>query len=160
MDTLKRQMTAVEKMDAILGLLCSWKWGALADGEIYGLIVKRHQELDGQQNFGSELLRLLRKLEKDGYVYTIQSEGFPSRKIVTKYCITFDGELFNELGGYRQQIINDGTENARLERIEHEASVNRKTVTALTWIIAIGTAIAAIYYAVEIMKYLGWIPSH
>lgn len=157
-NTLTIQLTAVEKMDAILSFLSTWKWGALADGEIYGHIVKKHRELDGQANFGSELLRILRKLEKDGYVYTVERKSDIFKTVVTKYCITFEGELFSQIGGYKQQIINDGSENTRLEKIESAATANRKTVTALTWIIAIGTAIAAIYYAVEVMKYLKWIP--
>lgn len=90
--------------------------------------------------------RILRKLIKDEY---IKKTEYPLNVPIISYEITYEGMLMDQLGGYRQKYLDAN----RIQDIELKAKVNRKTVTFLTWVIAIGTAVDALYYGIEVYKY-------
>ena len=66
------------------------------------------------------------------------------------YHITFKGLLFD---GYEKEYELARQEKERLERIEDETLNVSRRMNRLTWIIMIGTAIAALYYLLEILNH-------
>lgn len=140
----------IEKLDFVLNYLSTNK--SRKGGLSLVSILKDTQPII---NDGDELLKVLEKLEKDGYI------GFKERMPLNKppliyfYYATFSGEYLNSQGGYQELHRKENLEKTRLQDIELKATVNRKTVTSLTWIIAVGTFVAALYYLLEILKYFG-----
>ena len=94
-----------------------------------------------------------RSINVDGLVKFLESEGYIDNKGNSLLFLSFRGIILKECGGYKQKIINQNAENVRLENIESRAMVNRKTVTFLTWVIAAGTFVAAVYYGIEVWKF-------
>jgi len=106
------------------------------------------------------LTEMLFKIEKDGFLrHELGDVQLLNQKVkdIPFYILTFEGELMQLSGGYAQKSKNDEYKNIRLEKIESAAKANRKTVTFLTWIIAAGTLVAAVYYAIEILKHFSLI---
>ena len=111
-------------------------------------------------SINKEIMRtILRKLIRDNYVDRFsgltlipknEELGYVNE---TKIQRNFEGDLFVEAGGYKQQKINADAEITRVENIENRQRVNDNILMRLTWVIAIGTAVAACYYAVELWKY-------
>ena len=111
----------------------------------------------------STLHSALLKLVKDGYVNQ-ESENttdqiFNTPRTNHYYKISFKGLVFIKYGGYQNQLDkNQKKENEvsdlKSQQFAHSVSLfrlNRWLVT-LTWVIAIGTFIAGIYYLIEILK--------
>lgn len=96
---------------------------------------------------------ILDRLEEDGF---IKEES--SNKEYTLYHITFKGLLFhgyeNEKALADQQSKEMALQRVRTSEIEEMTYKNGTRMYYLTWILAIGTSIAAIYYLMEIGKYL------
>lgn len=63
--------------------------------------------------------------------------------------ITFKGIVFINEGGYTKQKLNNSSNNERIKSLENKTF-------ALTLLIAIGTIIAALYYANELCKFYKW----
>ena len=106
------------------------------------------------------LYSALLKLVKDEYVSKdILNIGPYSSDI---YTISFEGIFFINKGGYAQVLLEaqrkeDEYENLNSEQKLHASSllsINRRMVY-LTWAIAIGTLISAIYYLLEILHFFG-----
>lgn len=112
----------------------------------------------------------LLKLVKDGYVNT-ESENsidplFKSPKKDHYYKISFEGMVFIENGGYENQNReNQRIENWNNEMTERQNALEKKQVSSqfqivvLTWIIALGTLIAGLYYVLEILDFFGVLTS-
>ena len=89
------------------------------------------------------------KLHEDGYIRNIGTDEMQKHT----YCITFKGHLFLELeDGYW------GSYNRRKEALVKEEGIRtlqtnlQKTMNNLTLVVAGGTAIAAVYYILEIFR--------
>jgi len=106
----------------------------------------------------------LLKLVKDDYVIETNKDIDNPKK--THYNISFEGLFFIKIGGYGQerlevQIKEDAYELLNAEQKIYASSLlllNRRLVF-LTWIIAFGTSLAAIYYLLEILAFLGVLQS-
>ena len=81
-----------------------------------------------------ELIIIIRKLKKDGYIEELIFDEVPH------YYKTFDGSLFREQGGYYKR-----------NELENSTLKMHKTTFFLTWILAIGTSVAALYYLSELL---------
>lgn len=100
------------------------------------------------QNEGFDLtegtLRLImNKLVKDAYVFFEQHD---STKV---YKITIEGLIFQKLGGYEQKLNNDTLH----ERQEESNQNTQRILFWFTFIVAVGTLIAAVYYILEIWRF-------
>jgi len=146
-------MSPIEKLDEVLTIMSSEK-GLTSDADI----VKRINKISKHEYDGNEMQKILSRLGKDKYIEFEDREESIKWLPVTDsltiryYFITFDGELFIQMGGYAQQLITNANEINRQKNIELAAIANRKTITILTWIIAIGTFMAGLYYSIEILK--------
>jgi hypothetical protein len=116
--------------------------------------IKNHSFLKDIDN--PTLNAALLKLAKDGYLNEIIDISG------TNYDISFEGIMFIKSEGYtnqnRQNHIKEN-ENADLKSEQNRqakvlVALNRWLVF-LTWIIALGTLIAAIYYLLEVLAFLG-----
>ena len=109
----------------------------------------------------------LLKLVKDGYVNQ-ESEKTTDRIFNTPrtdyyYRISFEGLVFIKNGGYHYQYQKNQTlENLKNEMTERQNALELKQsrvqgqIAFLTWIIALGTLIAGVYYLIEILKAFGF----
>ncbi|MGO4921620.1 hypothetical protein [Maribacter spongiicola] len=125
------------------------------------------KESDFLKNIENSLLHAaLLKLVKDGYVNEESEEYtdplFKTPKINYFYKISFEGLVFMNHGGYENLIRKNQTlENLRNEMTERQNALEEKQVrfqgqiVFLTWAIALGTLIAAVYYFLEILKFYG-----
>ena len=128
-------------------------------------------EIEQKSNFLKEidnptLHSALLKLVKDGYVNQKSKNGtdqlFNSPRTYDYYTISFEGLVFIDCGGYENQIRkNQSIESLKNEMTEQQNAFEEKQVrfqgqiAFLTWIIALGTLIAAVYYFLEILKFYG-----
>lgn len=94
-----------------------------------------------------ELSLILFKLIKDGFVETKRiRDTYPTNC----YYITFEGVLFKEQGGYDQKLI---TANQAKYNLSYQISLY-SNLNRLTFWIAFGTSVAAVYYGIEIGKWI------
>lgn|GEM_PF-4828274 len=113
----------------------------------YKHIVEKHPVLSEEQDWGIELIKILKKLEKDGYIDVIPETQAPpvlGIKIYSHpklYVISFEGDVFNEQRGYKGEIDKDSLQERR----------TTQTLT-MTKLIAIGVIPPMLYYMVEIIK--------
>lgn len=106
------------------------------------------------------------KLEKDGHVNTnnqiIGMHMNQTPYIVECYNISFEGIFFINSGGYEKEAQNNQKkeiESAELKKRQFLLEENHSSIQfqllVLTWVIAIGTFVAAIYYLLEVLKFFG-----
>lgn len=98
---------------------------------------------------------IIDKLVKDGFAEHL-SEIPKDRNIdhfQKEVVITVTGYYHISNNGYDQVRINRDAENTRVGKIESSQRTSRHWMTGLTIILAVGTTIAAVYYAIEILKY-------
>lgn len=111
----------------------------------------------------STLHSALLKLVKDGYVNQDSKNStdqiFKTPRTDYYYKISFEGLVFIGCGGYENQIRKNQTlENLKNEMTERQNTLESKQVrfqgqiAFLTWVIALGTLIAGVYYFLEILK--------
>lgn len=110
----------------------------------------------------AKLNTILARLKEDGFI----SGGDRLNSMSTPtYSISFKGLLFDGYENERTLAIQKNTLlEQQVTRTSEISELNAKLAVRsyrLTLILAIGTSIAAIYYLMEIAKYLGWIcPNH
>lgn len=133
-------MTDLEKIDFVLTFIkikmeVSAYWG-------YGIIwthVEKTTELKINKTLFDEIIN---KLKEDCYIVDNETKDA---------CrVTFKGLTFN---GYVSEQLSHQEENARLRTLEEKTLKLTIWTTRLTWIIAIGTFVAAIYYLLEILNH-------
>jgi hypothetical protein len=143
--TLDRK-TAFELLDKVLNEL---------QGE-RGILNKRQliEKLDkkGVKLSDKILMEILHKLEKDEYIRIDQQqdmelEDYP---MVDYYLSTLEGRVFI---GYGKENALKEDESEKLDKLESAQTENRTNMENLTIVIAFGTAVAAIYYSLQIWEY-------
>ena len=106
----------------------------------------------------------LLKLVKDDYVF----ENYRNIGSLSGYTynISFEGIFFINNGGYEKEHQNNQKteiESAEMKKrqflLEEKHSSIQFQLLVLTWVIAIGTSVAAIYYLLEVLKFLGVLTS-
>lgn len=65
------------------------------------------------------------------------------------YKLTYEGIIFAEMNGYSGQVI-------RNRLLESSAKANKRFLTILTVLVALGTVIGAVFYLVELYWKYGW----
>ena len=112
----------------------------------------------------------LLKLVKDGYVNqnsdNVTDRIFGTTKTDHYFKISFEGTVFIENGGYEneyqktQKEQNDYSELKKKQSLLEEKQIsNQFQIVVLTWIIALGTLIAGLYYVLEILDFFGVLTS-
>jgi hypothetical protein len=139
------ELSPLEKLDAVLACLDKYRTEKPMELPSLNETLKRDTGVD----FWGELISILRKLEKDEYIYIRGGLWGDGTNI---YLITFEGRIYLEQGGYTQQRIKENAENIRLNKIENNQRLHRVLITILTVVLAIGTSIAAVYYLHELSK--------
>ena len=133
------QLTPIQKIDTVLKCLWENNSKRLNLEEIATILNREKSGVD----FG-EINNILDKLYQDG---KIKMEMTQEREYY--YRVTFEGSLFIEQGGYTQQQT-ERDYNAKL-------AANLRRLQYHTWwltvVIAVGTTVAAVYYAIEVYKY-------
>jgi len=115
---------------------------------------------EGTETELSELLLILNKLNQDKFVAIenreIKHMTAPDiEEIITVelyFSITFDGRIFSQEGGYTRKKEKEDVEVYRLRTLEQNERRQAKGLIVLQVIIAIGTAIASLYYIMEMVK--------
>lgn len=91
----------------------------------------------------NELSMICDYLEVDKKIYSKDASIQSSQKM---YKINFAGKVFIENDGYTREFIRKNEGNTRLENLETSERKSRNLMNVLTFIVAIGTIVAAIYY--------------
>lgn len=102
----------------------------------------------------NEIILILAKLVKDQYCHfepALSIIGLEGN--VDRWNITYDGYVFLLDGGYQEEVWKRLRAEERLEKIEEVNAKNQTRMIWLTLLVAIGTAIAAIYYAQQIWQF-------
>lgn len=102
------------------------------------------------------------KLIEDGYVFEdtytdYMSEAKP--KTFPVFKVSFSGQFFLSRGGYQSEFLRENSERIRMFAIETQQMENNQQIVLLTKWIAGGTIMAAIYYLIEILKWV-FIPNN
>jgi hypothetical protein len=107
----------------------------------------------------NDVFLMLKKLVKDHFAsmerVDITKPSFVTQPRVyeQRYRITFEGKLFLQLpGGYAAQRRLNANDETRLKKLENDQIANQKTLNRLTYVIALGTAIPAIYYFIQLCE--------
>lgn len=114
----------------------------------------------------STLHSAILKLVKDGYVNQESEKTtdqiFNTPRTNHYYKISFEGLFFIKNGGYKNQNLEIQKKEIKYEKIQSEQSRQARSLVrlnywlvVLTWVIAIGTFVAALYYLLEILKFFG-----
>ena len=130
-------MTTLERLDSMLQVFVDNRFKQQID---LAYLYKESGKMGIE--FG-EVSDVLRKLLADGYLEMIESGTPNTDDYKVFYKVSFNGLVFNEQKGYTNQRIQD-----------HLSRANQKSLVFLTWVIALGTAVAAVYYGIEVWKFL------
>lgn len=71
---------------------------------------------DQNVSYISEVPLILKKLKRDKYITSRKVDE--NQSAYNMFCITFEGRIFIENGGYAQKKLNDENERSRIRRLE------------------------------------------
>lgn len=136
-------MTTTEKADKVLAIVYEKSTIRLSE-LLYAISSIRENTPNGLKESINpvEAHAIVKLLHYDSYI-SVANMGN-----VDQVSITIRGSWFIEKGGYRQAIAS----KEQLETLQREQLIQNKVVARLTYIIAFGTLISAIYYILEILK--------
>lgn len=116
------------------------------------LVVHVWKDLHHDASFYSNYNAIIQKLVDDGMLSEKDAFDLPPESRPEEYNITFKGRLWFEAGGYQGERNRLNAENTRVNTVEKRQRAYESNMVLLTWILAIGTSIAALYYLLEIQK--------
>jgi len=67
--------------------------------------------------------------------------------------ISFDGLVFRGKGGYAEKSRQEIMEQERINIVENEIRISSKGLMIFTGLVAIGTIVSGIYFAIEIWRF-------
>lgn len=150
-------MTPIEKLDLVLNNIAS---SNTANEPTLAEVV--FLRLGTSEVDAAEFFRLMKKLEKDGYIHCqidFQQGHGNNEDLKTYFSISEEGFEFYILGGYTTQNIERVT-------LEYNRSEDRQIARRMYWltvVLAFGTSVAALYYGLEALKILShywhWVAS-
>lgn len=147
------KMTAIEKADAVLSVLNKRHSFSLSE-------IDKELDKAGKGIYEDYIFPILDKLIKDGFVKAepqLDDDGepfyFKMKHIVCKYDITFEGDLFFEMGGYQGELSRATSEMQRRKAVESIQLSSTKWMLRINFGLLIVGAIAAYYYSLEIYKW-------
>ena len=82
----------------------------------------------------------------------LYDNGYISKTNDSLYTLSFRGIILKESGGYKQKIISETSENNRVASLAISQHEQGKLLNRLTFWIALGTTVAAIYYLFELFR--------
>ena len=146
---MEKSFTAVQKVDLVLRFLGNRVEAKphITDGDLFSALRKLYPVLERQNDFGSDLLRILNKLIKEGYVDFEDTEPLAARR----YFITFDGKLLSEEGGYEKALVAKDARRRWEEDLLQKGEENGERLNRLTLILGVGTIALAV---VEVVKFV------
>ena len=147
---MEASLTPIQKLDIVLAAISNEPAFRTALHTMV-LVLEKGIELN-------ELKLILDKLEVDRFAthdYVEGQKSITGTKMPT-YKITFEGLYFSKSGGYYQKSLNDTSENIRLKSLEVSRQSQGRALNWLTFWIALGTIIAAIYYLTELYWKYHW----
>jgi hypothetical protein len=146
---MAKELSPLQQLDGVLSGLAD------TDPHFYKTFGVLSKYVEGSSLVDVRLI--LNQLIKDGYVEKVQErKAVPVQFYDEEYCITFGGKLHYDSGGYYQRSLNDASENVRLKNLEIARQTQGKALNWLTFWIALGTLIAAIYYLTELYWKYHW----
>jgi hypothetical protein len=156
-----KELSSIGKLDMVLKFLAvdPKALAYISDANIFSELKKVNDGLKNQNDFGSELIRILKKLIKDGYVdrIDIESNHYPidvkNPHTIAHYLITFEGKVFYDFGGYNEKIKEDKAGDKRISDLEKSQAKMAKAQFRINLTIAVAAIIATIYYSIEICKF-------
>ena len=103
----------------------------------------------------------LEKLVDDGYVknvigYETNVENPFEEKEYPSYSITFKGRIFCSQKGYEQEVYDKSLQKERVDKAYESLQLYQRIQNCLLILVAVGTAVAGIYYGIGIGKYYHW----
>ncbi|WP_026763552.1 hypothetical protein [Sediminibacterium salmoneum] len=105
-----------------------------------------------------QINQIIEKLEKDGNIESVKTEvkGFDGKHIKEQWNFTasLQGKNFYARGGYLGEFERQSLDDDMKYRLEQ----SQLQIKYLTYVIAGGTLVAAIYYTIEILKYFCVLP--
>jgi hypothetical protein len=151
-------VTPIQRIDAVLDLLAndSMLKPFATDDDILAALLTKYPQLKENEGQTSELLRMLEKLQKDGYADVRKSfTEFVGHKFENPYTyfITFEGALFHQQGGYQGQLNRQNVEKIRADKLAYDNRANQKNTVLLTFVLAVAAIIPALYYSLEIRQH-------
>lgn len=141
------QLSAIAQLDHVLKVLSADR-GNSSLVDILKLVNKKSQTLEGD-----DLVRILNKLVKDGYIefedFT-QKYAYQEDMVERRFYISFEGKYFiDNQGGYKQKQADDDAMRRKIEIENKRNEFNQKLLVIGTF----GTAIGAVgLIAWEIVK--------
>ena len=153
-------MTANDKLDAVLSIIVKNVPKYISDRDLV-------RKLKEQKVYNYLLLDyglVIDKLVDDGFITIIKLNHVninsgEVEKDVTNYKPTFNAVFFFQNGGYNGQYQQKIAESVQVGELRTRQMRLQTKLNRLTCWIAVGTCLAAVYYLIEILKYLKWIPT-
>ncbi|MFS4484382.1 hypothetical protein ACKGJY_15290 [Hyunsoonleella sp. 2307UL5-6] len=138
---------ATEKLDAVLNYLNDNRKPAYHYG--YGL-PNNYTKPKGTYLSSQDILNVLDKLERDNMV-RMKMMGDGNGNDVEHYCISLDGEVLLQDGGYSQKLIDDRNKKDKVEQDLRISQRNEKTVKNAS---VAAVIVAAFVFAFQIYEFL------
>jgi hypothetical protein len=157
---MEKSLAPIQKLDIVLDFLSNnlKATPSITDGVLYSALIALHPELDTDE-FGSDLIRMLEKLIKEGNVdfhdthYPIEAGLLgPQEHVVRNYKITFDGKLLSDNGGYMQTLKSSEARKRWEDSLLEKGERNGEWLNFLTLILGIGTIALAVVEIVKLYK--------
>jgi hypothetical protein len=145
---METSFTAIQKVDIVLKFLANRVEAKpyITDGALFSALQKQHPILEKQNDFGSDLLRILNKLIKEGYV-DFEDTAPP---ITRRYYITFDGKLLSDEGGYERASKSKDDRRRWEDDLLLKGEKNGERLNRLTLVLGVGTIALAL---IEVIKF-------
>ena len=144
------ELTPIQKIDKVLIFFATHKMADLYMP--YEVIITNCLNEDGRKFNNNELVMILNKLQKDGYILHDNGTHPYTQKETPLYFITFEGKIFYQQGGYGQQIIRQNDENVRVLNLEISHETLMRKLNALTFWIATGTVGLVLIEAIKLLN--------
>lgn len=97
---MDKPLTPIQELDEVLSVIRTIKPDP-TDGDIFSALQKKIPDLKNQPYLGTELLMVLDKLVRDGFVRQYIRNRNTDPKL--RYALTFEGAVHLERGGYAGQ---------------------------------------------------------
>ncbi len=150
-----KELSPIQQLDFVLSSLDNYS----------KTINEIQKELNLEISTFKDVRMILEKLVKDKYAQEIKEEvryegpAFlkpPGGTWSYSYKLSFEGKVFIQQGGYREQFKVNVAENIRLDNLEKRQKHFEWNQTLLLTLVAVGTLIAAVYYLMEIGVHYHW----
>jgi hypothetical protein len=146
------ELSPLEKLDSVLWTIEHYHGKSIQTSDEILIELNEHpDERINREQFYPIINSILNKLVEDGYI-ECRNEVLANKKNV--YYIKFEGRIFNEQKGYTGQRDLLNATKVLEDTLKLHQKVSTDRMIYLTRVLAFGTGIAAVYYAIEVYKLL------